>query len=237
METGSSVLILPGGGYGHLAEHEGVGYAEWLNQHGITAFVVKYRLGSNGYRHPAMLHDAARAVRVVRANACEWGIDPARIGIMGSSAGGHLAATLLTHFDGGQPDAADPAERVSCRPDLGILCYPVITMGPATHEGSRRNLLGDEPTAELLEYLSNEKQVTRETPPCFIWHTWEDTAVKVDNAFLFAQSLQEQGVPFDLHIYQKGHHGVGLWQDAYAPGERHPWTRDCLYWLKEQSFL
>ena len=235
--TGASIVIFPGGGYGHLAVHEGAGYAEWFSQHGITAFVVKYRLGSNAYHHPAMLHDAARAVRTVRANATQWGLDHARVGVIGSSAGGHLAATLLTHFDAGQPNAADPVERMSSRPDLGILCYPVISMGPVTHEGSRRNLLGDEPAPELLELLSNEKQVTCETPPCFLFHTWEDGAVKVENALLFAQALRERGVPFDLHIYENGRHGVGLWEDAYSPGKKHPWTRDCLYWLKERKFL
>src|SRR5438105_7444638 len=129
---GAALVVCPGGGYGGLAPHEGNDYALWLNQHGITAFVLKYRLGSNGYRHPAMLHDAARAVRLVRARAGQWRIDPHRVGIMGSSAGGHLASTLLTHFDAGKPDADDPVERQSSRPDLGILCYPVVTLGEPT---------------------------------------------------------------------------------------------------------
>src|SRR5438093_12230301 len=146
MASGAAMVILPGGGYGGLAPHEGKGYAEWVVTNGISCFVVKYRLGSQGYRHPRMLEDAARAVRVVRARAGEWKLDPKRVGIMGSSAGGHLASTLLTHFDAGSLGASDPVERQSSRPDVGILCYPVITMGPNTHQGSKNNLLGSEPS-------------------------------------------------------------------------------------------
>ena len=226
----AAMVILPGGGYGGLAGHEGKGYAEWLAAHGVSSFVVKYRLGSHGYRHPRMLEDAARAVRLVRARAESWKIDPKRVGIMGSSAGGHLASTLLTHFDGGQTNAADLVERQSSRPDLGILCYAVISMGPNTHSGSRENLLGKEPSPELVKLLSNELQVTKDTPPCFIWHTWEDNAVKVENSLDFAAALQKAGVPFDLHIYQKGGHGMGL-------GNGHPWAQDCLFWLKAQGFV
>src|SRR5215207_966570 len=172
--TGAAMVICPGGGYGGLAPHEGQGYAEYLTQQGVTCFVLKYRLGSKGYRHPAMLNDAARAVRVVRNDAVTWKIDPDRVGIMGSSAGGHLASTLLTHFEAARPEAADPIDRLSSRPDLGVLCYAVISMGEYTHGGSKKNLLGDNPDISLVELLSNEKQVTRETPPCFLWHTWED---------------------------------------------------------------
>ena len=145
--TGAAIVICPGGGYGSLAPHEGVDYARFLNEHGIAGFVLKYRLGSGGYRHPAMLQDAARAVRTIRARAAEWNLDPKRIGIMGSSAGGHLASTLLTHFDSGKTDDNDPIERQSSRPDLGILCYPVITMGEFTHQGSKNNLLGNNPSS------------------------------------------------------------------------------------------
>jgi acetyl esterase/lipase len=228
--TGATMLICPGGGYGHLAEHEGKDYALWLNEHGVHGFVLKYRLGAHGYRHPRMLQDVARAVRLTRARATEWGIDPHRVGIMGSSAGGHLAATLLTHFDGGMPSAADPVERESCRPDLGVLCYAVITMEGKTHPDSRKNLLGDNPSPELVESLSNERHVTPQTPPCFIWHTYEDTTVPIENSLMFAEALRAAGVPFDLHIYQHGQHGIGL-----AGG--HPWTRDCLFWLKSQGFV
>lgn len=234
--TGAAIVVCPGGGYGGLAPHEGNDYALWLNQHGVAAFVLKYRLGSNGYRHPAMLQDAARAVRLVRANAGEWKVDPKRVGIMGSSAGGHLASTLLTHFDAGQPDAADPVERQSSRPDLGILCYAVITMGQYTHEGSKRNLLGNSPSPALVELLSNEKQVTKDTPPCFIWHTWEDGAVPVENSLQFAEALRKAGVPFALHIYQKGGHGMGL-ADKPPFAHPHPWAADCLFWLKVQGFV
>jgi acetyl esterase/lipase len=176
-----------------------------------------------------MLQDAARALRSVRANASNWKIDPKRIGVMGSSAGGHLASTLVTHFEAGNPAASDPIERVSSRPDLGILCYPVISMGATTHQGSKRNLLGKDPDPALVWLLSNELQVTPETPPCFLWHTLDDKSVLVENSLDFAKSLRRAGVPFDLHIYQKGRHGIGL-----ANG--HPWTKDCLFWLKEQKF-
>ena len=233
--TGAAIVICPGGGYGGLAGHEGAGYAEWLAEHGVAGIVLKYRLGSKGYRHPAMLNDAARAVRLTRAKADEWKIDAKRVGIMGSSAGGHLASTLLTHFDAGKADATDPVERFSSRPDLGILCYAVISMGPNTHGGSKQNLLGNNPAPELVELLSNEKQVTKETPPCFIWHTWEDGAVKVENSLEFAAALRKAGVPFDLHVYQKGGHGMGL-GGGRAGGEHHPWAADCLYWLKAQGF-
>lgn len=228
--SGAAMVVLPGGGYGMHAPHEGKGYADWLVTNGISCFVVNYRLGSAGYRHPRMLEDAARAVRLVRSRAGEWNVDPKRVGIIGSSAGGHLASTLMTHFDRGNPDATDPVDKQSSRPDLGILCYPVITMGPLTHGGSKKYLLGDNPSSELVENLSNELQVTKETPPCFIWHTWEDKAVKVENSLQFALALQKAGVPYDLHVYQKGAHGIGL-------GKNHPWSSDCLFWLKAQGFL
>lgn len=234
--TGAAIVICPGGGYGGLAAHEGKDYARFMNEHGIAGFVLKYRLGSGGYRHPVMLQDAARAVRTVRARAGEWKLDPKRIGIMGSSAGGHLASTLVTHFDAGKPDAADPIERASSRPDAGILCYPVITMGKFTHQGSKRNLLGDDPAPELVRELSNELQVTKDTPPCFIWHTYEDAGVPVENSLQFADALRQAGVPFDLHIYQRGPHGLGLGTRDWNPEKRHLWTRDCAFWLQAQGF-
>jgi acetyl esterase/lipase len=228
--TGAAIVILPGGGYGGLADHEGKAYALWLNTLGVHGFVLKYRLGSAGYRHPRMLEDAARAVRTVRARANEWGVDPQRVGIIGSSAGGHLASTLLTHFDTGNPTSADYIEKESSRPDIGILCYPVITMGHFTHEGSKKNLLGPNPSEDLIDFLSNEKQVTRDTPPTFIFHTFEDTVVPVENSLMFAEALRKHGVSFDLHIYEKGRHGIGL-----ANG--HPWTKDCEAFLKTHGFV
>lgn len=171
-----------------------------------------------------MLHDAARAMRLVRAKAAEWSIDPMRIGIMGSSAGGHLASTLLTHFDVGKADAADPVEKQSSRPDFGVLCYPLISMGQTTHGGSKKNLLGSNPPGDLVELLSNEKQVTRDTPLCFIWPTWEDTAVRVENSLEFATALRKAGVKFDLYIFQRGPHGIGLsiGKHGAATGQVHP---------------
>lgn len=234
--TGAAIVICPGGGYGGLADHEGRGYAFWLNEQGIAGFVLKYRLGSGGYRHPVMLGDAARAVRLVRARAADWQVDPKRVGIMGSSAGGHLASTLLTHFDAGDANATDVVERQSSRPDVGILCYAVISMGTNTHQGSKNNLLGKEPSPELVKLLSNELQVTPQTPPCFLWHTWEDGAVKVENTLDFAQALRRNGVRFDLHIYEKGGHGLGLGSREYDPTKFLDWTRDCASWLKVEGF-
>jgi acetyl esterase/lipase len=227
--TGAAMVILPGGGYEGLADHEGAGFAKWLVEHGITCLVVKYRLGGKGHRHPAMWHDAARAVRLARFHAKEWGIDPRRVGVMGSSAGGHLAATILTQFDAGDANHGDLVERESSRPDLGVLCYPVISMGPYTHSGSKENLLGTKAPQGLVDSLSNEKRVTVDTPPCFIWHTWEDATVPVENSMMFARSLREKGVRFELHIYEYGGHGMGL-------GDSHRWALDCLAWLKECGF-
>lgn len=237
--TGATMLVLPGGGYGNLAEHEGTGYAEWFAAQGITAYVLKYRLGSNGYRHPTMLNDAARALRMVRAFAKRDGLDPARIGVIGSSAGGHLASTLATHFDPAKPhgptvNASDAVDRESSRPDLAILCYPVISFGEFAHAGSRKNLLGDSPAADLVQALSNELQVTKDTPPTFVWHTVEDKTVPVENALLFASALRRAGVPFSLHVYEQGAHGLGLGRrDRPAP----PWADQLLYWFKERKFI
>jgi len=232
--TGAGLVICPGGAYGHLSEHEGAGYARFFVEHGITAFVLKYRLGSDGYRHPAMLQDAARAVRLVRCRAAEWKLDPDRVGIVGSSAGGHVASTLMTHWEAGDTDAV---ERDSSRPDLGILCYPVISMGPITHEGSRRNLLGEAPTPEQIDLLSNEKRVSTNTPPCFIWHTVEDKTVPVENSLEFAAALRQARVPFELHLYEQGRHGFGLGRSEVTPSGLHPWTVDCLHWLRERGFV
>lgn len=235
----AAMVVCPGDGYARLSPHEGDHYARWLNERGIAAFVLKYRLGTNGYRHPAMLQDAARAVRTVRARAAEWNVDPQRIGIMGSSAGGHLVSTLLTHFAAGDPKAADPIERVGSRPDLGVLCYPVITLSePFVHGGSRTNLLGAKPSWKLVRELSNERQVTSNMPPCFIWSTADDRSVPVENSLEFAAALRNARVPFALHIYEHGRHGLGLGtREGYDTAKLLPWTHELERWLKDQGFI
>lgn len=228
------MVVLPGGGYGALAPHEGEEYAKWFAGHGVAAFVLKYRLGSNCYRHPAMWLDASRAVRTVRSLARCDGRDPSRVGIIGSSAGGHLASTVLVHNDDGNLSDGDPIERESSRPDIGILCYPVISFGEFAHRGSMENLLGPEPPADLVHFLSTELQVTASTPPTFLWHTGEDAGVPVENSLLFASALRRFGVPFELHIYEKGRHGLGL-PSSHRPAP--PWDVDCLHWLRGRGFL
>jgi acetyl esterase/lipase len=231
--TGAAIIVCPGGGYTHLADHEGRPVAEWLNSLGIAAFVLKYRLGPR-YHHPSPMQDAARAIRTIRARAGEWGLDPQRIGILGFSAGGHVASTAGTHFEPGKPDATDAIERVSSRPNLMILIYPVITMKEKTHAGSKKNLLGTEPTAELVTLLSNEEQVTKETPPTFLVHTMTDTAVPVENSLLFLTALRKFGVPFEFHLYERGPHGFGL-------GQKDPilatWPDRCADWLRVHGFI
>jgi acetyl esterase/lipase len=233
--AGTGIVVCPGGGYGALAMgHEGRDVAAWLNDNGIAAFVVKYRLGPR-YRHPAPLQDAQRALRTVRSRAKELGIDPAKIGILGFSAGGHLASTAGTHFDDGRADAKDPIDRASCRPDFMILGYPVISFGTEhTHLGSQRNLLGDKPDAKLVESLSNDKQVTSRTPPTFLVHTTEDKPVPPENSVLFYLACRKAGVPAELHLYEKGQHGLGLGgkDAAFAT-----WPQHCITWLKGRGML
>jgi len=232
--SGAAIVVCPGGGYGHLADHEGHTVAVWLNQIGITAAVLKYRLGPR-YGHPSPIQDAARAIRTLRARAAEWRLDPNRIGIWGFSAGGHLAATAATHFDDGDAKAADPIERVSSRPDLAVLAYPVISMlSEITHAGSRKNLLGDSPSPALVELLSNEKQVTPQTPPVFLFHTADDSAVNVENSLLFAEALRKAKVRFELHVFEKGRHGVGL---AQSDPRLSIWPQLLERWLRAQGFL
>lgn len=230
--SGAAMIVCPGGGYSHLADHEGRPVAEWLNSIGITAFVLKYRIGPK-YHHPAPLQDAARAVRMIRSRASEWKLDPKRIGILGFSAGGHVASTIGTHFDSGQPDATDTIDRASSRPDLLVLIYPVVTMGDLTHAGSRKQLLGINPSADMLKLLSNEEQVTKETPPTFLVHTANDAAVPVENSLRFAEALRKVGVPFELHVYERGRHGFGL-------GGNDPilstWPARCADWLHLHGF-
>jgi acetyl esterase/lipase len=231
--TGAAVIVCPGGGYSHLADHEGGPVAEWLNTLGITAFVLKYRVGPR-YHHPAPLLDAARAIRTVRARAAEWQLDPNRIGILGFSAGGHLASTIGTHFDGGKVDDAEPIERVSSRPDLMILIYPVITMREFTHAGSKRMLLGENASEDLVKLLSNDEQVMKETPPAFIVHTADDPGVPVENSLRFAAALRKARVPVEIHVYEHGPHGFGL-------GSKDPilstWPQRCAEWLRMHGFM
>ena len=233
LATGAAVVVCPGGGYGALADHEGYDYAKFLNGIGITVAVLKYRIAP--YQHPAPMMDAARAIRYLRSKASELKIDPNRIGIMGSSAGGHLTATLATHFDDGDANAADPIDRVSSRPDVAILCYPVITMREDfTHKGSRKNLLGEKPDPQLADLMSNEKQVTAKTPPTFIFHTMDDGAVMVENSLLFAEALRKNKVPYEMHIYEHGRHGVGL---APFDNALNTWPKLLENWLRARGFI
>ena len=208
--VGTAVIVCPGGGYSGLAmDHEGKQIAEWLNNLGISAYVLKYRLGPR-YHHPIELQDAQRAIRMVRARAEDVHVKPGHIGVWGFSAGGHLASTTGTHFDAGDPSAKDRVEQMSSRPDFMVLSYPVISFTEFVHTGSRRNLLGDNPDPKLVELLSNEKQVTEQTPPTFLFHTDGDTGVPAENSVLFYMALRRAKVPAEMHIYEEGKHGVGL---------------------------
>jgi acetyl esterase/lipase len=233
--TNTAVIVCPGGGYGALAmDHEGTQIARWLNSIGVTAFVLQYRIAPR-YHHPAPLLDAQRAIRLVRLNAAEYRIEANRIGIWGFSAGGHLASTTGTHFDSGNPQAADPVDRVSCRPDFMILAYPVISFTtPYTHAGSLRNLLGDHPDPNLAASLSNETQVTAETPPTFLFHTNQDAGVPPENSVLFYMALRKTGVPAELHIYERGPHGVGL---APTDAVLSTWSARLKDWLELRGLL
>ena len=230
----AAVVVLPGGGYSHLSDiKEGSDVARWLNSLGISAFVLKYRLGMT-YHQPNQLLDAARALRYVRANADKWDVDPARIGIIGFSAGGHLASTLGTRFDAGRSNSPDPIERVSSRPDIMMLLYPVITMGEFTHAGSKRNLLDENPTDDLVKQYSNELHVSADTPPTFLVHTMTDSAVPVENSLMFVQALRKAKVPVEFHLYEKGPHGFGL---APANQVLASWTARCADWLALHGFI
>jgi acetyl esterase/lipase len=232
--NGTAVVVCPGGGYHALAmDHEGTQIAAWLNAHGIAAFILKYRLGPK-YHHPVELGDVQRAIRTVRHGAGEFHIAPDRIGVWGFSAGGHLASTAATHFDRGDANAPDPIDREGCRPDFAILCYPVITMSDYTHSGSRDNLLGEDPDPALLEYLSNEKQVTAATPPTFLFATTDDEAVPVENSLMFYAALRRYGVPAEMHLYEHGKHGVGLAQKDPVLSS---WTDRLNDWLKLRGLL
>lgn len=232
-KTKTGVVVFPGGGYVHLAmDHEGSQIAAWLNSYGISAFVLRYRLGPK-YHHPIEMGDGQRAIRYVRSHAAEFGIDPGRIGVWGFSAGGHLAATVGTHFDAGKPDAADPIDRVSSRPDFLILAYPVITFKePYLHRGSRDALLGKNPDPQLIQSLSNETQVTSDTPPTFLFHTGDDPVVPVQNSLEFYSALRAAKVPAEMHIFEHGPHGVGLARNYPALSV---WPDLLAKWLKDRG--
>jgi acetyl esterase/lipase len=233
--NGTAVIVCPGGGYQNLAmDHEGVQIAKWLNSLGISAFVLKYRLGPR-YRHPAMIEDAQRAIRTVRAHAAALHIQPDRIGIWGFSAGGHLASTAATHFDAGDPNAADPIDRAGSRPDFAILAYAVISLNSEfAHAGSRTNLLGKTPDPKLADELSNDQRVTPQTPPTFLFHTSADTAVPAENSVRFYLALRKAGVPAEMHIFQNGPHGVGL---APTDATLSAWSGLLANWLRERGML
>jgi len=230
--NGAAIVICPGGGYGGLVTGpEGHGIAQWLNRHGITGIVLEYRLPRGRALVP--LSDAQRAIRLARANAKEWGLDPARIGIMGFSAGGHLASTAATHFDDGDPAAKDPVDQVSSRPDFAILVYPVVTMGAKTHAGSRNNLLGPEPSAALIEQFSNELQVTKLTPPMFLAHALDDTPVPPENSQLLFDALQAQKIASKYLALPSGGHGL----NGYKGPMWDVWQDQSLTWLSELKFI
>lgn len=233
--TGTAVIVAPGGGYGALAmDHEGRQVAALFNAMGVSAFVLRYRLGPR-YRHPIQLGDAQRAIRLVRARAQEFEVQPDRIGMMGFSAGGHLTSTAGTHFDTGRPDASDQVDRASSRPDFLILGYPVISFDPAiTHAGSLRNLLGDTPDPTLVALLSSDRQVTAQTPPTFLFHTTADTGVVPENSVRFYMALVKAGVPAEMHIFEKGPHGVGL---ALGDPALSAWPTLLTNWLRGRGLL
>ena len=230
-----AVIVCPGGGYQSLAmNHEGRQVASYLNSLGIAAFVLRYRLGPR-YHHPIELGDAQRAVRTLRSHAPEWRLDPARIGIMGFSAGGHLAMSASTHFDAGNSSAADSVERAGSRPDFTVLGYPVISMTESwTHQGSKNNLLGNNPDPELAKNLSGEQAVTGETPPTFVFQTNADTTVPAENSVYYYLALRKAGVPAEMHIFEKGPHGVGLANDDPALSE---WSKLLANWLRNRGVV
>ena len=230
--NGTAVVICPGGGYGGLVTGpEGHGIAKWLNAHGITGIVLEYRLPAGRAYVPLL--DAQRAIRTVRASAKAWNINPKRVGVIGFSAGGHLASTAATHFDSGNPKAEDPVARLSCRPDFAILVYPVVTMGAKTHGGSKANLLGRDPKPELVELFSNEKQVSNNTPPVFLAHAKDDTMVPPDNSRDLYAALQKHHIPSEYLELPSGGHGL----NGYSGPMWNAWQERSLAWLAEQKLV
>lgn len=230
-----AIIVCPGGSYLRLASnHEGRQVANYLNSLGIAAFVLRYRLGPK-YHHPIELGDAQRAIRLLRSRATEWRLDPAQIGIMGFSAGGHLAMSASTHFDPGKVDAPDAVDRVSSRPNIAILGYPVISLTEAwTHAGSRTALLGGTPDPQLAASLSGEKAVTKDTPPTFLFHTNEDATVPAENSVQYYLALRRAGVSAELHVFERGPHGVGLANSDPALSE---WSKLLANWLRVRGVI
>jgi acetyl esterase/lipase len=227
--SGAAMLLIPGGSYSGIYEGQAEPFALWLNEQGLTVFVLRYRLGSAGYRYPAQLQDAVEAMLQIRGNAAKWKIDPKRIGAMGFSAGGHLVSTLINRPEDGMLEGRD--YNISPRPDLAILCYPVISMITKPHATSRKMLIGDSPDEKLVRQTSSELQVKPGLPPVFLWHTMEDKLVPVEHAQLYAAALHQHQIPHELHLYQHGDHGTGL------IGTQHPWFADLLFWLKASGFV
>jgi acetyl esterase/lipase len=236
--NGAALVICPGGGYGHLAmDHEGRQIAEWLNSLGVAGFILKYRHHNSGagYGFPAPLQDAQRAMRTVRSLAGQWNVDPSRIGIIGFSAGGHLASSIGTHFHVSYYKPRDAIDRASTRPDFMILLYPVISFTEwYTHKGSRTNLLGKHPDPKLAESLSNEKQVTPETPPTFLCLADDDKVVPPENSVFFYLALRKAKVPAELHIYERGGHGFG---PGKGKGSVSSWMTRCADWMRGRGLL
>jgi len=230
--NGAAMLLIPGGSYSGIYEGQAEPFALWLNEQGITVFVLRYRLGSGGYRYPAALQDAVESMRQIRGSAAKWQIDQRRIGVMGFSAGGHLATTLINRPEDGEVEGRPVSDStVSPRPDVAIICYPVISMITQPHVVSRKRLVGDTPDEELLRRTSSELQVHPGLPPVFLWHTQGDQLVPAEHSRLYAAALQANGIPHEFHLYQDGDHGTGL------IGTSHPWFADLLFWLKAREFL
>ncbi len=236
-EPTAAIVILPGGGYGgHAIDHEGHQFADWFASLGVSSAICTYRLrgkGNNGkgYGHPYPMLDAQRAIQTLRANAKEWNIDPQRVGVIGFSAGGHLCSTVSTHFAEVDESSADSIARLSSRPDFAILAYPVIGFDkPYTHRGSQKNLLGENPDPDLVKSLSNEEQVSAQTPPTFLFHTVADKAVPVENSIEYFKACRAHGVPVELHVFNQGRHGVGLARDTPLASQ---WPKLCEQWLRQ----
>ena len=230
-KNSGGIIVCPGGGYQRRADHEGEPVAKWLNSLGINAFVLDYRVSPA--KHPAPLADAQRAIRFVRHHAEEWSLDKDKIGILGFSAGGHLAASLSNLADYPAYEKMDVIDEESSKPDLSILCYPVISMLEYSHEGSVISLLGEQAQDKERQLLSHHRNVSKETPPTFLWHTADDQAVPAENSIMYAQALSKAQIPYELHIFQQGRHGLGLAQEEKEVAQ---WTDLCASWLRKQGY-